>query len=268
MAALSARWAEHARLGEEMDQAEGASGDLTSAELCVFSQNGEDGVLEEIFRRIGACGGGFVEFGIETGVEGNCVFLAEVLGWRGLFIEADPAKFELVARRYRDRASVAVTNALVTPLNIDQLISDAGLAGEIDVLSIDIDSHDYWVWEATTAVSPRVVVIEYNSHIAYPTSLVQPLHETDPWNGTDYFGASLAALELLGERKGYSLVHTDLAGVNAFFVRSDLAGTLPQKADVPRRSPNFFLSGSGHPTDLSGRLMEDPTGTTAPEPPL
>lgn len=257
LASLAARWAAHGSVS-------GASGtpkqpsDLTPAEVRVFSQNGEDGVIEEICRRIGVAEQSFVEFGIETGVEGNCVFLAEVLGWRGLFIEADRTKFDVVARRYRDRPAITVTHALVTPANVNELITAAGFNGELDVLSIDIDSHDYWVWEAVSVVSPRLVIIEYNSHIPYPLARVQPLAESEPWNGTDYFGASLAALEQLAAQKGYSLAHTDLCGVNAFFVRSDLADRL-EEIESPRRSPNFFLSGTGHPPDTSGRVMEDPS---------
>ena len=233
--------------------------DLTASEMRVFSQNGEDGVIEAIFDAVGIESRSFVEFGAERGLEGNCVFLAEVLGWRGLFIEADPAAFAMLDARYRDRPRVVTTCAAVTAANINEIVDAAGFAGPIDVVSIDIDSHDYWVWEALTAVDPTVVVIEYNAHIRYPEARVQPLHEGGPWQGTDYFGASLGALEYLGKRKGYELVHTDLAGVNAFFVRTDRVADLPTGDAVPRRSPNFFLSGMGHPPDDSGRTWVDPT---------
>ncbi len=238
-----------------------SDGDLTEFELRVFSQNGEDGVIAEIMQRIGVTSRQFVEFGAENGLEGNCTFLAEVLGWSGLFIEADSGSFGQLASRYRDRPSVATVQAEVTPDNIDHLLRGAGIEDEIDVLSIDIDGHDYWVWGAITVIRPRLVVIEYNAHVPWPVALTQPLSEGGPWQGTDYFGASLGALEHLAARLGYVLVHTDLAGVNAFFVRSELADVLPTGDQVPRRSPNFFLTGTGHPPDETGRPMVDPTGS-------
>lgn len=254
LAELAARWRTHGASA----QGHWDGDDLTPFELRVFSQNGEDGVLEAILREVGVVSRTFVEFGAERGLEGNCVFLAEVLGWSGLFIEADETAFAVLESRYRDRPQVVTTCAAVTAANINDIIEAAGLGGLIDVLSIDIDSHDYWVWEALTVVEPTVVVIEYNAHIPYPEARVQPLHEPGPWQGTDYFGASLGALEYLANRKGYVLVHTDLAGVNAFFVRADRAGGLPINEAVPRRAPNFFLDGLGHPPDDSGRTWIDP----------
>ena len=232
--------------------------DLTPYELKAFSQNGEDGVIAEVLRRTGVGPRRFVEFGAEAGLEGNCVFLAEVLGWSGLFMEAASGPFSLLQQRFRDRPSVTTLQAAVTPQNVNDLIRSAGLEGDIDVLSIDIDGHDYWVWKAIHVVRPRLVVIEYNAHIPYPDCLTQPLSESGPWQGTDFFGASLAALEHCARGKGYRLVHTDLAGVNAFFVRADLAAPFPSCEVVPRRSPNFFLTGQGHPRDPEERVMVDP----------
>ena len=250
LAELAARWAAGRGHGVEVG--------LTGAELRVFSQNGEDGVLQALLARVGVSSRRFVEFGAETGREGNCVFLADVLGWTGLFMEADPSSFARLSTKYRDLPGVQTLQAGVTPANINALLTESGMTGEIDVLSIDIDGHDYWVWKAISAVSARVVVIEYNAHVRYPDRQVQPLDEVDPWNGTDFYGASLGALEHLADDLGYALVHTELAGVNAFFVRADLAEGLPSGGAVPRRAPNFFLLGEGHPPDTSGRRFIDP----------
>ncbi len=131
---------------------------------------------------------------------------------------------------------------MVTPTNIEEIFSRAGVPAEPDVLSIDIDGGDYWIWEAIANYRPRVVVVEYNSTIDPGRRLVQPRERTS-WDGTDFFGASLAALRALGESKGYRLVHTELTGLNAFFVREDLAGERFSQADrVPARGfPNYFL---------------------------
>lgn len=220
---------------------------LTRYERRVFSQNGEDGVLAELLRRVGISNRWFVEFGIETGLEGNCVFLADVMGWSGLFMEPDGDAAWVLARKYAANPAIATTRALVTPETIESLLADAGVPNEIDVLSIDVDGNDYWIWQALESYSPRVVVIEYNAQWPLDARWVQPYDPERVWEGTDNYGASLGALRSLGESKGYRFVHTELTGNNAFFVREDLDAVLPEVAVVPLRAPNHFLLGAGHP---------------------
>jgi glycosyltransferase involved in cell wall biosynthesis len=223
---------------------------LSGFELCVFSQNGEDGVLAEILRRTGVSSRFFVEFGVESGRQGNCVYLADVAGWCGLFFEAEDASFCSLERKYAAEDRVQTVQSRVTGENVERLFREAEVPREPDVLSIDVDGQDYWVWEAIDSYRPRVVVIEYNSALDPRRQLVQPNEPERSWDGTEYFGASLGALRALGASKGYRLVHTDLAGVNAFFVRSDLAGNaFAQDRDVAvRGEPNYFQSGHHHPT--------------------
>lgn len=225
---------------------------LTGYEYQVFSQNGEDGVLAEILRRIGVRGRWFVEFGVESGREGNCVALADVAGWHGLFMEADGSANHLLHQKYRWHEHVTTLHATVTPERVGELFALGRVPAEPDVVSIDIDGGDYWVWRALVDYRPRVVVIEYNSALPPGERLVQP-PGAGPWSGTEFFGASLGALVALGEEKGYRLVHCELAGANAFFVRADLAGVFPHPDRVQRRGPNYFLSSYGHPADGSGR---------------
>jgi hypothetical protein len=254
LATLGARYAEHGRPDREAPPPE----DLTRHELRVFSQNGEDGVVEAILRRVGQGSRSFVEFGAEAGTEGNCVYLADVLGWEGLFMEADTDIFARLEAKYAARPAVRTVRATVRPETIEDLIRDAGLPEEPAVMSIDVDGIDYWIWRALER-RPRLVVIEYNAHIPQDAALTQPLEPAMSWDGTDYFGASLLALRRLGASKGYRLVHTDLAGVNAFFVREDLAGPFLPEAEVPVRAPNFFLSGAGHPPHAGGRRYVEPS---------
>ena len=255
LSALDQRWSAVANSpGHSIE----SGGDLTRFELKGFSQNGEDGVIAEIMRRIGVSHGTFVEFGIESGAEGNCVYLAEARGWSGLFIEGDSDHFARLEGRYRDRDRIQTVRAMVGPENINDLIREAGLADALDLLSIDIDGNDYWVWESVDVVRPRVVCIEYNAHVAPGVRAVQPYDPNAHWNGSSYYGASIAALEDLGHRKGYTLVHTELAGVNAFFVRNDYASAFGDAATIPRRAPNFYLRGEGHPEDPLGRIMLSP----------
>jgi hypothetical protein len=219
----------------------------------VYSQNDEDGIIQEIFRRIGTTNRRFVEFGVDTGLECNSVKLL-VEGWQGLWIEADRLRASSVRRHFApfiESSKLALVEALVTAENIDQLLTEAGVSGEIDLLSIDIDFNDYWIWKAITAVQPRVLAIEYNASLRPPLSLTVPYDPHARWDGSNYYGASLEALVWLSAVKGYRIVGCSIAGVNAFFVRADLCGdkflepaTAAEHYEPPRHF--FHLLPAGH----------------------
>jgi glycosyltransferase involved in cell wall biosynthesis len=252
----------HSQIGSHSGRPSGTRA-LSGFELRAFSQNGEDGVIAEILRRTGAHTRTFVEFGVESGREGNCVYLADVAGWRGLFMEADELMYRVLEAKYSAQENVRTIRARVTPENIVDLLARGMVVTEPDVLSIDVDGQDYWIWEAIEGYRPRVVIVEYNSALDPRRRLVQPNQPDRSWDGTDYFGASLGALQALAERKGYQLVHTDLSGANAFFVRSDLAaGTFPAVADIAvRGAPNYFQSGYRHPASGGdGRYLDLDSG--------
>jgi hypothetical protein len=219
----------------------------------VYSQNDEDGIIQEIFRRIGTTDRRFVEFGVQTGVECNTVKLL-IEGWRGLWIDADPMKVGIMRRNFApfvDRGQLALLDNLVTVENINALLTRAGLDGEIDLLSIDIDYNDYWVWKAIDVARPRVVVIEYNAAFRPPLSITVPYDPHGRWDGSNYYGASLEALVRLGAAKDYAIVGCSIAGVNAFFVRADLAGDkfcTPATAEEHYEPPRhyFHLLPAGH----------------------
>jgi hypothetical protein len=203
---------------------------LSRYEYKVWSQNGEDGIIAEIFRRIGTTNRHFVEFGASDGSENNTALLVRQ-GWSGLWMDADTAAVKTAKESYRpeiEAGRLALLQTFITADNIEELFRQAGVPEEVDLLSIDIDRNDYYVWEKITHYRPRVVIIEYNSVVPPTMSWVVPY---DPkafgwakFGNLQHNGASLKALEELGAKKGYSLVGCDLCGVNAFFVRSDLLG--------------------------------------------
>jgi hypothetical protein len=203
-----------ARLAEAWRRA----GDLRGFERKIYSQNGEDGILLEVFQRIGTRHRFFVEFGVQSGAECNCAYLARELGWGGLFLECDGADFEKLQERYRDRPSVRCARAMVTSKNIEALLEEHRVLEDFDLLSIDIDGNDYWVWQAVRRWRPRVVVIEFNPFHLPPKRWVMKEADAYRWDRSTYFGASLASLTALAHQKGYELVATDSHGVNAFFV--------------------------------------------------
>jgi hypothetical protein len=232
---------------------------LAGFELRVTSQNGEDGVLAELLRRMGSGGRTFVEFGVESGREGNCVFLADVAEWHGLFIEADSEMFAELSDKYSATDEIRTMSGFVTPDNVQELFAAADVPTEIDVLSIDVDGQDYWIWQAIERFRPRIVIIEYNAALPPDRPLVVPLQADWSWDGSDYYGASIAALRILAARKGYRLAHTEGSGVNAFFVRDDLAphALADGREPVIRGFPNFYQRGIRHPPARPDRRYLD-----------
>jgi len=207
--------------------------DIRAAEFKVFSQWGEDGIIQHLIAKVPITNTTFVEFGVESYEESNTRFLLQNDNWRGLIIDGDHRH-----RRFVERAGLAwrydltAVSAFITRDNIDELIHSAGITGDIGLLSVDIDGNDYWVLEAITSIRPRIIIVEYNSTFG-PTQAVTVPYDAGFVRAVAhpsllYYGASLRALSLLAARKGYVLVGSNSAGNNAFFVREDLAGDLPR----------------------------------------
>ncbi len=237
-------------MGHSDFAARDVAGDLRAHERRVYSQNGEDGIIEEILRRVGIKTGLFVEFGAETGLECNCARLALKEGWGALFIEGNSAKFDGLSRTYAGDDRIRCIRARVSSDNIEQILSGNHIPQEFDLLSIDIDGNDYWVWAAIQNWHPRIVVIEYNASFPPPRLWVMVENHEHTWDGTSYYGASLASLARLGRKKGYSLVATDSRGVNAFFVKADLmieGRFLDPAVHFHYSKPGYGVRGCGHP---------------------
>jgi hypothetical protein len=204
----------------------------------VYSQYDEDGIIQEIFNRISLGARTFVEFGVENGLENNTLKLL-LEGWSGLWIEGSENFVSQINAKFRDVVSdgrLRVTAAFVDRDNINILIG-AYFAGEIDLLSIDIDGNDIHILNSIEVVSPRVIIIEYNGKFPPPMNVAQRYNPENRWKGTDYAGSSLAAITKVAARKGYSLVGCGIVGVNAFFVRNDLLG---DKFQAPFTSENHY----------------------------
>ncbi len=194
----------------------------------VYSQNDEDGIIHEVFRRIGTKNKLFVEFGVQNGLESNCHLLLHY-GWKGLWIEGSKEYCKDLKMRFRpviSEGKLVIDNEFITKENINEIIEKNGFSGEIDLLSVDIDGNDYYVWKAIDVINPRVVITEYNGKFPPDLEWCQAYNPNHMWDGSDWHGASLKSYELLGREKGYRLVGTNLRGCNAFFVRVDLCKDL------------------------------------------
>jgi hypothetical protein len=224
--------------------------DLRLEELRVFSQNGEDGVLDALIRSLSPPPF-FVEFGVEDGWSCNCRFLAEVRGWGGLFIEPDIHGFARLSERYRGQDSIKCLNTFVSPSNVSTLFAESEVPKLFGVLSIDTDGQDYWIWEALdSGFRPTIVVIEFNAEHPVESTAVE--QQVDVVNGPlgRRWGASFAAMVSLAAKKGYELVHMDSTRVNLFFVAKEHADRCRTVGRTNPGSPNYGLRGRGLTDDI------------------
>lgn len=225
-------------------------------EARIYSQNGEDGLLLYLFSRLGTTDRRFVEFGIGNGRQCNSANLSLNFGWSGLLLDIDPANVIAARAYYQQRLGdnaphVQISHSQVTAENINHTLTTHGFSGNLDLLSIDIDSNDYWVWQAITVIQPRVVVIEYNASLGAERAITIPYNphfrlRADHPSGF-YHGASLAALVKLGQEKGYVLVGCDSQGANAFFVRQDVQGDLPTQTAAEAYFPHAYRTAQHSP---------------------
>ncbi len=222
---------------------------LLHQEASIYSQNGEDGLLSYIFSITGVAHGTLIEFGA-GGYSSNTANLILNHGWKGLLIDGGNLTFtgpNAALARIPNTDGIKCIQQWLTPDNINDIFQKNGMTGEIDLLSIDIDGNDYWVWKAIKTVNPRVVVCEYNASfgseesvtIEFDAKFDRYRFHPQGW----YYGASLTALARLANEKGYILVGCESSGVNAFFIRKDLESddlreVTPQEAFFPdsRRS--------------------------------
>ena len=200
---------------------------IADAEFGVFSQWGEDGIVQWLIKIVPIDNPVFVEFGVQDYSESNTRFLLVNNNWSGLVIDGSESNIERIRRddiywRYNLNAICA----FVTRENINSLLAAGGISGDIGLLSIDVDGNDYWIWESINCISPRIVVIEYNARFGNQRTVAVPYDlnfvRSTAHYSMIYYGASLAALAFLAEKNGYALVGCNSAGNNAFFVRKDV----------------------------------------------
>jgi hypothetical protein len=190
-----------------------------------YSQFEEDGILLYLFSLIPPVNRTCVEICAGNGRECMCSNLIINHGWWGHLFDGDDANVEAGRRFFANNEDTfhsppQFTSTWITAENVNEQISASGAEGPIDLLSLDIDGMDYWVWKALDVVQPQVVVCETHNHIPTDRALTVPYDPKFVFASEEYRGASLGAMCSLAREKGYRLVGTHRYGFNAFFVKN------------------------------------------------
>ena len=238
---------------------------IAEAEFRVFSQWGEDGVIQWLARSIPDISQSFVEIGVESYREANTRFLLTHDHYRGMIVNAGDDHVRFTRNRgLAWRHDLDVVSAFVTKENVNDIITSAGMAGTVGLFSLDLDGVDYWVLDALEVIQPQIVVCEYNTLFGSSAAVTVPyrsdFERMNAHHSGLYFGSSLAALHWLLEQRGYRLVGCTSSGVNAFWVHEDA------HADVPTTSVEnaFRRCGVRQARDADGNLTYGRAGIDLP----
>jgi hypothetical protein len=229
---------------------------LREYEFKVFSQWGEDGIIQRLIATVPIANTTFIEFGVEDFSESNCRFLMINDHWRGFVLDGSQRGMaKLQSAEWLWKYDLRSHCAIVTRDNINEVLRASGFDRDLGILSIDVDGIDYWLLEALDAFAPRILIMEYNSLFGEARKISVPYDASfsrrDKHYSDLYFGASLPALAYLADKKGYSLVGTESTGTNAFFVRTDLLGVDVKALSIEEA---FVESRVRQSRDRKGRL--------------
>jgi hypothetical protein len=219
---------------------------LHDYEFSVFSQWGEDGIIQHLTRIVDIGNKTFIEFGVEDFSESNCRFLLVNDNWRGFVIDGSGKNIqELKNSYYYWKYDLVAIEAFITRDNINQLLAESGFEQDLGILSVDIDGNDYYVLDAIANFHPRILICEFNAVFGGTRCISVPYDKdfdrTAKHHSNLYTGASLAAITHLAQNRGYTLVGTNSARNNAFYVRSDLMNDKLQALTVEQAySPSNF----------------------------
>jgi hypothetical protein len=223
-------------------------------EFSVFSQWGDDGIIQYLIKQVNIQNDFFVEFGVENYYESNTRFLMEHDNWSGLVFDGSEKNIQQVkAAPFFWKHELKAVHSFITSENINKLLQENLTTDKIGLLHIDIDGMDYWVWEAIT-LRPDIVIVEYNALFGYERAITIP-YDKDFFRTAAHFsnlyaGASLAALENLGQRKGYDFIGCNRAGNNAYFIVKEKS----EKFNKPTLEEGFVMSKFRESRDPQGGL--------------
>jgi hypothetical protein len=235
---------------------------ITDVEFKVFSQWGEDGIIQYLIREICPKSNIFVEFGVENYQESNTRFLLVNNNWAGLIIDGNAEHIACIRNQpiYWQR-NLKAAHEFITAENVNNIFKVNGISGEIGLLSVDVDGNDYWIWKVIDCVSPAIVICEYNFRFGPDRAVTVPYDpgfvRSEAHHSMIYYGASLKALTILAKQKGYVLVGCNSAGNNAFFVRKDLNSDTIREVSVEAGFVQGKYRETRHPDGQLAYLSHD-----------
>ncbi len=238
---------------------------LCDVEFSAFSQWGEDGIIDWLIERLPKIPSLFIEFGVEDYRESNTRFLLHTRNWRGLVMDGSEDNIKNIRNQSIScRYDLQAIHSFIDRDNINTLIAQAGIHGEIGLLSVDIDGNDYWVWQAIDVVKPAIVVCEYNALFGDLYQISVPyqadFQRSNAHYSNLYFGASLPAIRALAHEKGYCFVGTNRNGCNAFFVRNDLSSSIINAIAEVKSYPSLFSESRDEEGNLTYRRGAERVG--------
>lgn len=230
---------------------------VSQAEFKIFSQWGDDGIIDWLVEHLNIEHKLFVEFGVENYTESNTRFLMMHKNWSGLIFDGSQRHIDDVKNSYYYwMYDLTAKKAFIDKNNINQLISEWSSVQDIGLLHIDIDGNDYWIWEEIDCIQPIIVIVEYNALFGNERAITIPyqadFYRSQAHHSNLYYGASLKALDVLANKKGYTFIGCNTAGNNAYFIRNDkLNDTLPKVSVEDGFMPSKFRECRSQ----SGKLM-------------
>ena len=226
---------------------------LLKYEHQTFSQNGEDGIINEIFNRLDITKGQFIEIGTGDGSENNTRLLLE-LGWKGVWIDGSTKNLNTINSNFqnfiKNEKLFACAN-FVDENNINSLLKKIEISKDVDLLSLDLDLTTHLVWESINYITPKVLVIEYNGFFPKNTLWQANIRGNMSWDGSINMGASLSTIIKISEEKNYKFIGTELSGTNAFFVHQSLQNYFSDFLSNPSQQPArpYIVNGPAHVRD-------------------
>jgi hypothetical protein len=204
---------------------------IHDVEFKVFSQFGDDGIIQYLINTIDIDNKKFVEFGVGDYKESNTRFLLINNNWEGIVFDCNPDYIKNIkSDKIYWQYNLQAIHAFINKNNINSLLESNGFFGDIGILHIDIDGNDYWIWDAIDIVDPTIVIVEYNSIFGCKYAITIPYQENFNRTVSHYsnlfYGASLKAFSILAKNKGYEFVGSNSVGNNAYFIKKNKMGSV------------------------------------------
>ena len=228
---------------------------LSEVEFQVYSQWGEDGIIDWLINKFPEIPNSFLEIGTENYKESNTRFLLVNKNWDGFLIEADKAAVKNIkSQRVFWKHNLRIENQFITKDNINTIIKKIEVPKKLGLLSLDVDGVDYWILSNLSVLEPSIVVCEYNSLFGQKKSITVPYKKnfirSDEHYSNLYYGASIKAFIELMKKKNYFLIGTNSAGNNAFFIKKNLWNKI-NKLILEKK---IFISKFRESRDAKGKL--------------